>query len=336
MIGLLLVKDLIFIDPEDETRLADFVQIFGRPLKFVWPDDKLGDVLRELKTGRSHMALVRDVNNKDENQDPFYDIKGIITLEDIIEEIIGDEIVDETDEFVDGTHSQPVNRAETFEWARLRLLDAKIVDERLSQDEVKAITAHLSRNYPEVVALLTDRQLSRLVAETPVTLLSTAVQEVGERLPPDLIYQKDIPSDICTLILSGKVTVVAGSEDFRSDVSSWCVLGSKSLVDSLYKPDFSAFVSSGPCRCLRITRDRFSFALDASTAERLSSHSKVISAPVVVGPSDASAHSNNSEERARKGQLLAALQIARKGNLQVSGGEASAGVLHHFDEVDDK
>mmetsp|Transcript_14255 Transcript_14255/g.19058 ORF Transcript_14255/g.19058 Transcript_14255/m.19058 type:complete len:80 (+) Transcript_14255:1405-1644(+) len=30
VIGLLFVKDLIFIDPEDETRVRNFVQIFGR------------------------------------------------------------------------------------------------------------------------------------------------------------------------------------------------------------------------------------------------------------------------------------------------------------------
>ena len=35
MIGLLFVKDLIFIDPEDETRVADFVEIFGRGVHVV-------------------------------------------------------------------------------------------------------------------------------------------------------------------------------------------------------------------------------------------------------------------------------------------------------------
>jgi metal transporter CNNM len=88
-VGLLFVKDLIFVDPSDATRVADFIDIFGRGVHVVWPDDRLGEVLRELKNGRSHMALVRDVNRADDNQDPFYEVRGIITLEDIIEEILG-------------------------------------------------------------------------------------------------------------------------------------------------------------------------------------------------------------------------------------------------------
>jgi metal transporter CNNM len=89
VVGLLFVKDLIFIDPEDETSVSEFIEIFGRGVHVVWPDDNLGEVLRELKGGRSHMALVRDVNQTDNNQDPYYEITGIITLEDIIEEILG-------------------------------------------------------------------------------------------------------------------------------------------------------------------------------------------------------------------------------------------------------
>ena len=46
--------------------------------------------------GRSHLALVHKVNN-DGPGDPFYEIMGLVTLEDIIEEIFQCEIIDETD-----------------------------------------------------------------------------------------------------------------------------------------------------------------------------------------------------------------------------------------------
>jgi CBS domain-containing protein len=305
VIGLLFVKDLIFIDPEDEVPIRSFVQIFGRSVHVVWPDDSLGDVLTELKKGRSHLALVRDVNNTDESQDPFYEIKGIITLEgeygnsqiqqmpavrsthsravhylhhfaDIIEKIIGDSIVDETDAFADRDQEVKVIRAESFEWARLRLLDSKIVDELLSPSEVKAVTAHLRMNYSATVELLTDAQLKRFVATTPVSQLDTATQELGKELPNDLMYENNVPSDMCTLLLGGRVTIVVGSENFRSDVSSWSVLGKAALENPTFTPDFSAFVSDGPCRCLRFKHKVFVDAVDASAIERQSAHGKVL------------------------------------------------------------
>lgn len=219
----------------------------------VWPDDRLGDVLRELKQGKSHMALVRDVHNQDE-KDPYYEVIGIITLEDIIEEIIGEEIVDETDAYIDGTHAVPVDRSDAFKWARLRLLDSQIVDEKLSFDECRAVTAHLRTNYASVVAELTDVQLHRMIAHTPVALIPAAEHKVGEVLPETLLYRQGELADACTLVLSGKITVLVGADQFRSDVSSWSLLGAGALSADEYRPDFSAFVSVGPCRCLRLTR----------------------------------------------------------------------------------
>jgi len=274
IIGLLFVKDLIFLDPEDCVPVRSFIQIFGRSVHLVWPDELLGDVLKVLKKGKSHLAVVRGVNNEDESQDPFYEVKGIITLEDIVERIIGDSIVDETDAFVDNNQSIKVERGETFEWARLRLLDTKIVDEMLSASEIGAITAHLKTNHSECFNLLSDSQLTRLVSSTPVTTLPTATQELDKELPNELLYEKNAPSDTFTLILSGKVTIFVGSENFRSDVSSWSVLGTKALADKQWTPDYSAFVSDGPCRCLQIRRSAFVEAADASVFERRIAESK--------------------------------------------------------------
>eukprot|EP00581_Thalassiosira_minuscula_P008146 CAMPEP_0183711932 /NCGR_PEP_ID=MMETSP0737-20130205/7258_1 /TAXON_ID=385413 /ORGANISM="Thalassiosira miniscula, Strain CCMP1093" /LENGTH=807 /DNA_ID=CAMNT_0025940503 /DNA_START=443 /DNA_END=2866 /DNA_ORIENTATION=+ len=206
IIGLLFVKDLIFLDPEDEIPVKNFVQIFGRGLHVIWPDDKLGDVLKLLKRGRSHMALVRDVNDGDGKVDPYYEIKGIITLEDIIEIILGDEIVDETDELVDVNDPESVVRrsdigeyiegalekssgrdspvlgggvsnrsSRAIDWeARLRLLDERLVDEHLSTDEVRAVAAHLKTNYSKAVELISDRQLKEVLSLIPVTEIPPA------------------------------------------------------------------------------------------------------------------------------------------------------------------
>jgi hypothetical protein len=187
---------------------------------------------------------------------------------DIIEKILGDSIVDETDAFIDNSQKIKVQRAESFEWARLRLLDSKIVDGMLSRSEAQAVTAHLRMNYTDTVKLLTDTQLTRFVTNTPVTQLDAATQELGKELPDDLIYAKGVPIDCCTLILSGKITILVGSENFRSDLSSWSVLGKTALENPSYAPDFSAFVSDGPCRCLRFKHAAFVEAVDASAVER--------------------------------------------------------------------
>ena len=57
IIGLLFVKDLIFLDPEDCVPVRSFIQIFGRNVHLVWPDDFLGDVLKVLKKGKSHLGM---------------------------------------------------------------------------------------------------------------------------------------------------------------------------------------------------------------------------------------------------------------------------------------
>ncbi|KAI9292921.1 DUF21-domain-containing protein [Neoconidiobolus thromboides FSU 785] len=92
IVGVLLTKYLILIDPDDETPIKN-VKI--HPIPKVKPDLSLFDLLNEFQEGASHIAIVKDKRNNEAI--PI----GIVTLEDVIEELIQEEIIDETDVYVD-------------------------------------------------------------------------------------------------------------------------------------------------------------------------------------------------------------------------------------------
>ncbi|MEQ2175067.1 Metal transporter cnnm3 [Goodea atripinnis] len=53
------------------------------------------------------MAIVQKVNNEGEG-DPFYEVLGLVTLEDVIEEVIKSEILDESDGYLDRKVKRPM------------------------------------------------------------------------------------------------------------------------------------------------------------------------------------------------------------------------------------
>ncbi|KAJ9660478.1 cell agglutination protein Mam3 [Coniosporium apollinis] len=91
-IGMLLVKMLITYDPEDALRVRDFALA---TLPETRPETSCLDIVNFFQEGKSHMVLVSDFPGEP------YGALGVVTLEDVIEELIGEEIIDESDVFVD-------------------------------------------------------------------------------------------------------------------------------------------------------------------------------------------------------------------------------------------
>lgn len=91
-IGMLLVKILITYDPEDCLRVRDFALA---TLPETAPVTSCLDIINYFQEGKSHMVLVSDCPGSSEGA------LGVVTLEDVIEELIGEEIIDESDVFVD-------------------------------------------------------------------------------------------------------------------------------------------------------------------------------------------------------------------------------------------
>ncbi|ETP37956.1 hypothetical protein F442_14305 [Phytophthora nicotianae P10297] len=96
VVGIVFTKDLIYVDPNEDVPLMAFARVFAVAAHRIWLDAQLGEVLSVFKMGSTHMALVYDVNNSGPG-DPFYELKGLVTLEDIVEEILQAKIIDETD-----------------------------------------------------------------------------------------------------------------------------------------------------------------------------------------------------------------------------------------------
>jgi magnesium and cobalt transporter len=85
IVGILLAKDLLryFVHPEANFSIKDYM----RPPVFVPESKRLNVMLRDFRASRNHMAIVID---------EYGGVSGLVTIEDVIEQIVG-EIDDEHD-----------------------------------------------------------------------------------------------------------------------------------------------------------------------------------------------------------------------------------------------
>ena len=100
IVALILAKDLALVDPDDQVPLANMLMYCKHPLIFIDDSATLDVALNEFKTGKSHMAIVRHLYD-DGEVDKYYEAIGVVTLEDVIEEVLQTEINDETDTLSD-------------------------------------------------------------------------------------------------------------------------------------------------------------------------------------------------------------------------------------------
>lgn len=91
-VGMLLVKMLITYDPEDAKPVRDFALA---TLPETRAQTSCLDIVNFFQQGKSHMVLVSEYPGEDRGA------LGVVTLEDVIEELIGEEIIDESDVFID-------------------------------------------------------------------------------------------------------------------------------------------------------------------------------------------------------------------------------------------
>jgi CBS domain containing-hemolysin-like protein len=163
IVGLLYAKDLLKVERSPETVISSMRSLL-RPVYYVPEAKKVDELLTEMQSQRIHMAMVVD---------EYGGIAGLVTLEDILEEIIG-EIQDEYDQAEEMLY-QEVNPDEYVFQGRIDLGDFNDV-----------MGSHLSKDSAETLGGFIYGEVGRVPVEGETVevdgLVLTVEQVLGRRI----------------------------------------------------------------------------------------------------------------------------------------------------------
>ncbi|XP_056117435.1 metal transporter CNNM4 isoform X2 [Rhinichthys klamathensis goyatoka] len=227
IVDILYVKDLAFVDPDDCTTLKTVTKFYNRPVHFVFHDTKLDAMLEEFKKGKSHLAIVQKVNSEGEG-DPFYEVLGLVTLEDVIEEIIKSEILDESDLYTDNRNKKKVdpNKNKRDFSAFKHESESKV---KISPQLMLAAHRFLATEVSIFSPLqIKDKVLLRILRH-PDVIQEIKFNESDKRSLLHHLYQRGKPVDFFILILQGRVEVEAGNENMKFEAGPFSYYGVMAL-----------------------------------------------------------------------------------------------------------
>ncbi|XP_061083872.1 metal transporter CNNM2a isoform X3 [Conger conger] len=231
IVDLLFVKDLAFVDPDDCTPLKTITRFYSHPLHFVFNDTKLDAMLEEFKKGKSHLAIVQRVNNEGEG-DPFYEVLGIVTLEDIIEEIIKSEILDETDLYTDNKSKKKItHRERKQDFSAFKPTDNEMKVKVSPQLLLAALRFLATEVEPFGSCQMSERILLRLLKH-PSVIQELKYDDNNKKVLEHYLFHRNKPVDYFILLLQGKVEVEAGKEGMRFEAGPFSYYGMLALMAS--------------------------------------------------------------------------------------------------------
>nr|CAD7430430.1 unnamed protein product [Timema monikensis] len=270
IVTVLYIKDLAFVDPDDNTPLKTLCKFYQNPCNFVFEDMTLDIMFKQFKEGiKGHMAFVHRVNSEGEG-DPFYETVGLITLEDVIEELIQAEIVDETDvwnvikgsftrvkftgiKYLKPLPKEPISRAfangedKTDNRSKRRRnekslkQDFTVFAERrenqtihISPQLTLAMFQYLNTNVdafkPETIS---ETILRRLLKQDVLYHIKVKNKEKARHDPATLIYTQGKAVDYFVLIVEGRVEVMVGRECLEFESGPFTYFGTQALTQNI-------------------------------------------------------------------------------------------------------
>ncbi|KII69775.1 Metal transporter CNNM2 [Thelohanellus kitauei] len=274
--GLLHIKDLAFIDPDDMIPLMSVVNFYNHPLIKVDHLTKLDVVFKQFKGGLAHLGIAVKLVQQDGQA--LDEAVGVVTLEDIIEEILQSEICDETDlsDMKAEAQNKDYYRSINKHQVRQFFLSYQPAVPELTQNMLLSLCQFMSTAIPCFgPEYITTDILSRLIAHRGVAMKTEMIDDF-------YLYRKDVLADYFILIVEGRVEVIVGSEKMTFNQGPFSYYGHLFLQQfsdhfpkvprsdksrMTFSPDFTVRILSDVVY-LRINLSMYLLAMEASRIER--------------------------------------------------------------------
>jgi putative hemolysin len=182
IIGLLYAKDLLRIWREGNQ--LESLRSFLRPTYFVPEAIKVDELLREMQKRRIHMAIVVD---------EYGGISGLVTLEDIVEEVVG-EIRDEYDQGEELPY-QKIGEGEYILQGRIDLNDFnELLGSQIPKDETDTLGGYIYQRLGRVPAIGNSIQIGNVLLSVE-EVVGRQIRKVRAKLTTNLSNELEDTSD---------------------------------------------------------------------------------------------------------------------------------------------
>ncbi|KAK9508980.1 hypothetical protein O3M35_006405 [Rhynocoris fuscipes] len=267
ILAILFTKDLALLDPEDRIPVKALLKLSKIENLYIEVGTTLDSAFNTFKEDplKRHLAFIYDP--LEETNDGSKCILGLVTLEDIIEELVQFEIVDEFDIIIDNRSKR---KREKSMWVsnfmsvfgRPTENKADFINSQIRIATFQFLASTVDKFHPDIISM---KVLKRILKRDVIFRYDPRNKSESQD-----IFDQDANDDSFVMILEGRIEISIGKEKIKCESGPFFYFGLSNLdteIDLNTHSDYK-ITPLGEVHYLRIPRDLYFAALRATEFEK--------------------------------------------------------------------